>query len=281
MIALTTVVNAGRESEAIERLRLLPDLADAATERLGLIARWARNTVSGKRLADPLEPDLIGEQLVADEFAELPEALSAALNMDDVDDLIRPLEVLGRAAADHPGLESALQPILGEKLKTLCEKAVVQSRDEADQELLYGRTLSLAAVLEKAVATVKLDRALCLLLSARRDPTALRPRVELFGAYDDRCACGARQTSRSSRPGDFRSQPGGFAGQLLRTVSPRRVSARQALARIEEAVEIRRRLAIADPATFDLSLAPSLSNLANRLFEAGHERMHSSRSKRP
>ena len=44
-----------------------------------------------------------------------------------------------------------------------------------------------------------------------------------------------------------------------------------ALAAIREAVEIRRRLAAANPARFEPDLASSLNNLSNRLSAAGDE----------
>ncbi len=267
VIALTTLVAAGSESEAIDRLRLLPDLADAPAERLGLIARWARKQYPGSGWWNPLEPDLIGEQLVADEFFELHEALAAALDMTDVADLIRPLEVLGRAAADHPSLGATLQPNLEEKLKGLCEIAVVQARDEADQELLSGRVLSLAAVLEKAVAAVELDRqhlsSALAVIPLRFDLvlgslalTMTEARVE----HDRRLVAGD--------PATFEPHLAGSLNNLSNRLSEAG-QREDALATIEASLEIRRRLAAADPARFEPGLAQSLNNLGSRLAGVG------------
>ena len=68
VIALTTLLSAENEAEGIERLRLLPDFSDGTAERLGVVARWAAGQYPGAGWWNPLEPDLIGEQLVAEEL---------------------------------------------------------------------------------------------------------------------------------------------------------------------------------------------------------------------
>src|SRR6185312_3323933 len=119
---------------------------------------WARRQYSGVDWWNPLEPDLIGEQLVADEFTGQPAVLSAALRGDCASDLIRPLEVLGRAAGGHPALAAELGPVLGRELGRLCGLAISQSRGAVDHDLLYGRTVTVAALLEKAVSAIEVDR---------------------------------------------------------------------------------------------------------------------------
>jgi len=65
IVATATLAGADTEDEARQMLQLLPDLADATAERRGQLARWVRDLYPGPRWWNPLEPDLLGEHLVA------------------------------------------------------------------------------------------------------------------------------------------------------------------------------------------------------------------------
>ena len=70
VVSLATLAGAVDEAHAVELLRLLPDLANASSERCGRIARWAHGLYPGPAWWNALEPDRIGEHLVARTFAD-------------------------------------------------------------------------------------------------------------------------------------------------------------------------------------------------------------------
>ena len=77
------MAGADSEAEAVGLLRLLADLGDATAERLGRLARWANALYPGPRWWNPLEPDLLGEHLVATCFTEEPRILAGVLSREN------------------------------------------------------------------------------------------------------------------------------------------------------------------------------------------------------
>ena len=118
LATLTTVTgednNTGRtaadaEAEAAMLLTLLPDLAKASAERSRSLDRWAHNLYPAARLWwNSLEPDLLAEQLVATQFTDYPDVLTAALQRADRAALGRTLDLLARAVAGPPAPRSNL-----------------------------------------------------------------------------------------------------------------------------------------------------------------------------
>jgi len=155
IVGLATLGGAGSEADAAAMLRLLPDLADATAERRMSLARWAHDLYTGPSWWNPLEPDLLGERLVATAFTDQPLVLTGVLTLDDPTATIRPLEIYARAAADDPDLAAALQPILSRELRRLCEFAVTQAVTETDRDLIYGKGTTIAAAIDRAVGTIE------------------------------------------------------------------------------------------------------------------------------
>ncbi len=154
-VALATLAGARGETEAVELLRLLPDLApEAAAERRGRIARWLNELYpSGDNWWNPLEPDLVAEHLVAASFTDQPAILQGVLRRDDPTSLVRPLDTFARAAAEHPDLAAALGPVFNEELEALCRVAIEQAATETNLDLLLGEE-TVAAALDRVLAIV-------------------------------------------------------------------------------------------------------------------------------
>jgi hypothetical protein len=265
VIALATLLGAESEEEAVERLRLLTDLADAPAERLGVIARWAAERYPGPGWWNPLEPDLVGEQLVADEFSDQPAVLSGALAGETPRQLIGPLEVFGRAAGNHPKLAGALEPILSRELRRLCQIAVSQARDEGDSDLIYGKAATLATVLEKAIAAVELDGDA---LGSAHDTMPNHSNLLLNSLA---LALNVKLVERHRRPGKADAADPILAMALSNLSVRLAFVGRRAegLVASEESVEAYRRLAAENPAVYEPQLAVALNNLSNRQSDAG------------
>lgn len=266
VIALSTLVSAKSEAEAIDRLRLHPDLPKASPEDLGPIARWTANQYPGVGWWNPLEPDLVGEQLIADEFSDQPTVLAGALVGETPEQLIRPLEVLGRAAENHPELATTLRPIFSGELQRLSEIAVTQAQDEGNRELIDGKAVTLAAILEKAIGSVVIDPNA---VTSANDAMPERPNLVLNSLA---LALSLRlvENLRTLAQADSAAEPA-FAN-ALNTFSVRLGyvgRGAEGLTAGEECVEIYRRLAAESPAAYEPALASALNNLSARLSELG------------
>jgi hypothetical protein len=267
MVALATLVNADSQETAAECLRLLSDLHDATAERRNRFARWVHAQYPGPRWWSPLEPDLVGEHLVARCFTKRPEVLGGAISGSKPEEITRPLEVLARAAADRSDLAQALSPILSAELARLCEVAVAEAGAVKDGDLLLGNPITAAAAIDGVVSVVMVDDEVL--------PTAvglmpLRPDLVL---NDLAATLTAQLVERLWRPlAD--ADPAANAPRLamtLNNLSLRLAEAGrhpEALEVSEESVEIQRPLADADPAARAPDLALALSNYAVRLANA-------------
>jgi hypothetical protein len=105
---------------------------------------------------NPLEPDSLGESLVADTFGAEPDVLAGVLESPDATTVVRPLDVLARTAVDHPTLRNTASAVLGERLSVLCDLAVAQVAGTPDLAVLLGDSL-LAAALGRAASAIAVD----------------------------------------------------------------------------------------------------------------------------
>jgi hypothetical protein len=266
VIALSTLVSAESEAEAIERLRLLPDFSKASPGDLGPIARWAADQYPGAGWWNPLEPDLVGEQLIADEFSNQPAVLAGALAGERPQQLIKPLEVFGRAFGNHPKLAAAVQPVLSSELGRLCEMAVAQTRGEGNRDLIDGKAVALAVVLDKAIGFIEIDAdAIASAYHAMPDrsnlvldPLALTLSLQLVKHQRPIAQADLATESDFASALNTLSVQLGYAGRRA-----------EGLAAIEECIGIFRRLAKENPAAYEPNLAMALNTLSNRLGGVG------------
>ncbi|MGW2836142.1 hypothetical protein [Streptomyces sp. NPDC001286] len=113
--AMTAVTCCGAESrtEATRLMECVPDLAGEHHRVLGQYADWAHQLHPGEHWLNPLEPDLLGERLVADTLAQQPE-LTAALGRAarSPHQQGRLWTALARTAARFPAAREAFPVIL-------------------------------------------------------------------------------------------------------------------------------------------------------------------------
>lgn len=149
VVALATLAGAAGEREAAGLLALINELSGPETnERRHRLARWAHSLYPA---ADPgvywgpLEPDLLGEHLVARTFSDRPDILAGVLNRPSPPESSRPLDVYARAAPDHPALASALEPILSRSPTNVAvaHGLVLDGQRLANGELDFRRFLKL------------------------------------------------------------------------------------------------------------------------------------------
>jgi hypothetical protein len=269
VVALATLVNADSQERAAEWLLLLSDLSDAPAERRNRLARWMRAQYPGPRWWNPLEPDLVGEHLVARCFTEQPAVLGGAIAGGGPDEITRPLDVLARAAADRPHLAKALSPILSAELRQLCEVAIAQAGAVKDGDLLFGNAVTAAAAINGAVSVVEVDAEV--LLAA---VDLMPPRADLvLNELATTLTAQLTESFRHSAEADPVGYTPGLA-MVLSNLSVRLADAgreAEALEAIEESVAIWRPLAEANPAAHAADLGVALNNLSNRLTDAGRE----------
>jgi tetratricopeptide (TPR) repeat protein len=267
VVGLATLAGAESEAAATELLRLVPDLADATAERRASLARWAHGLYPGPKWWNPLEPDLVGERLVADTFTDQPSVLAGALAREDPQAIIQPLEVYARAAADHAELAATLRPILSREVGRLCEVAVTQAATGTDRDLLSGNTATAAAAINRAITTIEVDASalsVALVSLPQRADLILSPLAVTLNTQHVK----HQRALAAANPTAYEPSLATWLNNL--SVRLAEVGRREeGLAAIEEAVDVYRRLAAANPAAYEPGLASSLNNLAVDLGEVG------------
>ena len=114
-----------------------------------------------------MEPDLLGEHLVATELAGFGEVLTAVLRRENPAALAQPLDVYARAVVAYPDLAAAVSAVLSTNLETLCRAAIEQAASHTNLDLLLGTTTA-AEALNRVLTVVDVD------------PAALPTAVDLF-----------------------------------------------------------------------------------------------------
>src|SRR5205807_1568473 len=136
----------------------IPDLADATQERRFQLARWAHALYGGPSWWNPLEPDLLGEHLVACTYEDAPQVLTEVLEGRAAASLLRPLEIYNRLGAERPSFAKRLRSVVTATLPGLCVQAIEQASQEKDLRMLVG-TRSIASVLSRLTGLVAPDPA--------------------------------------------------------------------------------------------------------------------------
>lgn len=267
VVALSTLAGADNETQATEVLRLLDDLNDASTKQRGEIARWVRDLYPASgTFWHPLEPDLLGEHLVARTFTSQPAVLAGVLNSDSPAALIQPLELMTRAAPNYPALAGQLAAILTDQLSGLCGLAADQAADETDLDLLLGAR-TLAASLNRIVGVVDVEsRALAAAAAhlPKRDNVVLSPLALSLTAG---LTAYVRQLAAANPVEWYPDLASSLNNLSMRLRNAGRHD--EALEAGTEATAAYRRLAARSPAEHEHDLARSLSNLSVLLGEMG------------
>jgi hypothetical protein len=258
-----TLAGAGSEAEAAGLLSRLVLLGDATGERRHELAGWMHAAYPGTGYWNPVEPDLIGEHLVATAIGDQREVIAAALDGRDPSALRQPVDLLARAIGNYPELAAGWGDILEQRLAGLIEAARGQAQTTTVEALFAP---SLAGSLALALTQLRPDVA-SLRSAAQQMLFTSLVLIPLQIAIDQQLVDRARELA-DNNPAAYLSDLAGSLNNLSNRLAEagRR---EEGLAAIEEAVEIYRRLVQANPAAYLPYLAGSLNNLSNRLGGAG------------
>jgi tetratricopeptide (TPR) repeat protein len=303
VVALATLTAAADQSCATSLLAALPNQAEVTRIGGEALAAWAHRLYSGPGYWNPLRPDLLAEQHLAD-TAHLAHLAAAAAQLAagqhwEAGLLTQMLAELTRGAPNQPALRAALGELLAAALPRIVHLAVTagpaELPDLASLALQLAPQPGLAAQFadQMPLQSVQLAALAATLTSQqvtqyragtiRGDPDAanrlasslnnLSGRLAYLGRPEDALAAieeatGIRRELAAARPDAFRPDLASSLNNLaLRLGEWGRPE--DALAAIEEATGIYRELAAARPDAFRPELAGSLNNLAVILGEWG------------
>ena len=267
--AVAAVTLAGGASEAaharsqIERVlpsgRLRQDLLDTMVRFLRRLYGGA--VEKGGRWLEPLQPDVLGEELVAECLAREESLLTKFLALAGRDEAYIALTVMTRLARRSAAASTWLRNALAAHLDTLAEVALDVATETGDPA---GRDL--AQALEGSASDELVERLYRLLDDTGRYSTSV-PLREVAFVVTAKMVTLLRERVESSadisRP-DLAASLNDLSNRLGNL--GRR---EEALAAIEEAVELRRELVASRPDAFRPALATSLNNLSGCLSDLG------------
>jgi tetratricopeptide (TPR) repeat protein len=244
------------EAAAGKLLGVVPDLVDASEETRLALAQWLSNLYEGDSYWNPVRPDPIADQLLAD-TGSLPRlALSLvdrAVATNDFPTVDRLLTEVIRASSSAGGhARDALSQMVNQRLSELFDLAQFNPAASTIQAL----TVALTQTAARSAAA----------LSERLPDKSTR--LLDFSAEIARQVVGS---ARSQVDPESHESTADLAGSL-NTQAVRLGDlgrAEEALTAINEAVDIRRTLAEARQDSYLPDLAMSLNNQANRLGDLG------------
>ncbi|MEX1140713.1 MAG: tetratricopeptide repeat protein [Thermoleophilaceae bacterium] len=265
VVALATLTRAESEEEARELLRLLPDLGDASAERRGDLARWAHDLYPGLGWWNALEPDLVGEHLVASTFASSPAVLRGVLEHQRPATVAHSLDTYARAATNSPALAETVSPLVTEALVDLCDTAIRQVEQAARLDILGEPTV--AAALNRLLGVIEIgpdtiDDAVA--VTPNRADLVLSPLALTLSELQVQ----HRRALSEEDPATYKPDLAGALSDLAVRLAAKG-QRREALAAVDEAVTIYRVLADANPTRYMPALALVLTNFASRLADIG------------
>jgi hypothetical protein len=232
----------GQHADAL--LRLLRDLYVSAEDT--------------GRLCDPLQPDLLGEELVAENLNS--EFLGQLLEESTLEEGYSTLTVLTRLAQRRPSLSSWIGVALGSNLEMLAQAAIDVAVETGDP---VGTQLALALEQSDSIEVLLQIRQRC-----DEDKYQLSvPLREVAHVATEKwlTLLRARQADLSEEEQSENARLASNLGVRLSGLGRRE----DALNATNEAVQIHRLLAQQRPDAFNPDLAMSLDNLGNRLSELG------------
>ena len=303
VVALATLTAAGDQPCATSVLAALPNQAEVTRIGAEALVVWAHRLYPGPCYWNPLRPDLLAEQHLADTAQLAPLATAAAQLAAgqpwETGLLTQLLAELTRAAPNQPAVRAALSEVLAAELPRIIDVAVTAGHsdlaDLASLSLQLAPQPGLAApladqmpehsVLLAALAATLTSQQVTWRRTAASDgqpEAAYRLAISLnnlsirlgdLGRRED--ALAAIEEAVTIYRELARAMPDAFGPALAESLN--NLSARladlvrreDALAAIEEAVTIYRELAPVSPDAFGPDLAMSLNNLSNRLGDLG------------
>ena len=257
VVALATLSAAADQPSARSLLAALPNQDEVKRIGAEALVVWAHRLYAGPGYWNPLQPDLLAEQHLADTAQLSPLATTAAQLAAgqgwETGLLTRLLTELTRGAPNQPVLRSALNELLTAALPRIVDLAV--TADHAELADLASLALNLAP--QPHLAAPLADQ-------------MPRPSVRLAALAATLTS--QQVTQRRTDAIDGRPDADNHLARSLNALSVRLGDLgrlEDALTAIEEAVTIRRELAQARPDAFRPDLAKSLTNLSVYLGELG------------
>jgi tetratricopeptide (TPR) repeat protein len=257
VVALATLTAAADQQCATSLLSALPSQAEVTRLGTEALAVWAHRLYPGPGYWNPLRPDLLAEQHLAD-TAHLPALAAAAAQRAagqpwEATVVTQLLAELTRAAPNQPTVRAALDELLAAVLPRIVGLAL--SSDPAELGDLASLALQLAPQPGQAAALVGQMPEHSVRLAA------LTATLTSQQVAQDRAHTRSGESEAANRLASSLNNLSVRLGDLGRR--------EDALAAIEEAVAVRRELAAARPDVFRRDLALSLNNLSVRLGDLG------------
>ena len=256
VVALATLTAAADQPGAMSLLAAVPNQAEVTRLGAEALVVWGHRLYAGPGYWNPLRPDLLAEQHLAD-TAQLPALATAAARLvvgqqREAALLTQLLAELTRGAPDQPTIRAALDELLASALPRIVDLAITDHPELAD---LASLALQLAP--QPGLAASLFDQMphhsvrLAALAATLTSQTVTQFRADaLSGEPDAVNRLAMSLTGLSVRLGDL-GRP------------------EEALAASQEAVTIGRELAAGRPEEFRPDLAMSLNNLSPRLSDLG------------
>ena len=134
MVALATLTAAADQACAMSLLAALPNQAEVTRIGAEALAAWAHRLYAGPGYWNPLRPDLLAEQHLAD-TAQLPALATAAARLAagqrwEAGVLTQLLAELTRAAPNQPAVRAALDELLAAALPRIVDLAITAGHAE-------------------------------------------------------------------------------------------------------------------------------------------------------
>jgi len=253
------VVEEGRARDLFQQTQKLSGLPSDLFESLLNLLKTLYGSAESGRFLHPLQPDLLGEQLVAERLGKDSDWLSKVIVGANLDERLAVLAVLVRLAQRRPEARLWLEGALQSHLEELAEAAVLATVVAGD---LVGKilveTLSEHPSVDIARAVMDLCDQVELQTSAHLLEVAFVATEKILRA--------------ASLHGDTSEQERKEVAKILNNLGYRLSSLgrrEEALRATEEAIVILRLLATQKPDTFLPDLARALNNLGKMLRELG------------
>ena len=264
LVAVATLTDVDDKNEAENVLALLPHNNAREVQRARTwLSKLYHNDSSS--FWNPLEPDRLGEHLVATRLIDHPEILRWALDPSrSPEQLVRPLMVISRAARSDGDFPNAAAQALNTTIVGLAGKAIRIASDPALYDIRTGFPDALARVLQILGPKLKND----LLKTASNSlPSNNHLLLELAFVISSELVKSDRRLA-SANPTAYQPDLATSLNNLGNRLSElgRR---EEALTPTHEAVNLRRVLAKQNPAAYLPDLAISLNNLGISLSELG------------
>ena len=268
VVALTTLTAAADQACAISLLAALPNQAEVTRMGAEALAAWAHRLYAGPGYWNPLRPDLLAEQHLAD-TKQLPALTTRAVRLVaghrwEAEVLTQLMAELTRAVPNQPAIRAALDELLATALPRIVDLAITTGHAE------LADLASLALQL-----TPQPDLAAPLVSQMPQHSVRL---AALAATLTSQQVTQYRADALGGEP-DAASRLAGSLNELsIRLADLGRPE--EALAAIQEAITIRRELAAARPhwyavlrrrgqRTLRSDLAMSLNNLSLQLADLG------------